>query len=61
LALQGIGWFIRKAIGLATVSLEVKQYEGPPSEDSPADAPHVTHVDIEQTATGGLKGMFLEK
>jgi len=46
LALQGIGWLTRKAIGLATVTLHVKQY---------SDA-GVTHIDIDQTATGGIKG-----
>ncbi|ETS87239.1 hypothetical protein PFICI_01067 [Pestalotiopsis fici W106-1] len=46
LALQGIGYLTRKAIGFATVTLEVKQY----TEEG------VPHVDIEQTATGGLKG-----
>jgi len=46
LALQGIGWFKRKAIGLATVTLHTKQYE----EDG------VVHIDIDQTATGGIKG-----
>ncbi|KAG4427076.1 hypothetical protein IFR05_017441, partial [Cadophora sp. M221] len=46
LALQGIGWWTRKAIGLATVTLHTKQYiEGT-----------ITHIDIEQTATGGVKG-----
>ncbi|EHK98577.1 hypothetical protein M7I_5602 [Glarea lozoyensis 74030] len=46
LALQGIGWWTRKAISLATVTLHVKQYtEG-----------NFTHVDIDQTATGGIKG-----
>jgi hypothetical protein len=37
---------MRKAIGLATVTLHTKQYE----EDG------VTHIDIDQTATGGIKG-----
>jgi len=47
LALQGIGWWTRKAIGLATITLHVKQY---------VDEKGHTHVDIEQTATGGIKG-----
>jgi hypothetical protein len=47
LALQGIGWLTRKAIGLATVYLHVKQY---------TDDAGVVHIDIDQTATGGLKG-----
>lgn len=46
LALQGIGWLTRKGIGLATVTLHVKQY----------DEAGVTHIDIEQSATGGVKG-----
>jgi len=46
LALQGVGWWTRKAIGLATVTLHAKQYtkEG------------TTHIDISQTATGGIQG-----
>ncbi|KAH6660536.1 hypothetical protein BKA67DRAFT_653710 [Truncatella angustata] len=48
LALQGIGWMTRKAIGLATVTLQVKQYT-----DAADGKPH---LDIEQTATGGIKG-----
>jgi hypothetical protein len=47
LALQGIGWLTRKAIGFATVTLHVKQYN---------DDNAVTHIDIDQTATGGIKG-----
>jgi hypothetical protein len=47
LTLQGIGWLTRKAIAFATVTLHCKQYT---SEDG-----H-THIDIEQTATGGIKG-----
>ncbi|KAH8594924.1 hypothetical protein B0O99DRAFT_594973 [Bisporella sp. PMI_857] len=46
LTLQGVGWLTRKAIGLATVTLHVKQYV----EDG------TTHIDIDQTATGGIKG-----
>lgn len=45
--LQGIGWFTRKAIGLATITLDVKQYR---------DDEGVEHIDIVQTATGGIKG-----
>ena len=44
---QGIGWVTRKALGLATVTLRVKQY---------ADDKGVVHIDIDQTATGGIKG-----
>jgi len=49
LALQGIGWLTRRAISWATVTLHVKQYldtENPPQ----------THIDIDQTVTGGIKG-----
>ncbi|CRK33349.1 hypothetical protein BN1708_001037 [Verticillium longisporum] len=55
LALQGIGWMVRKAVGLATLTLHVKQYEGAPKPPSTATDP-VTHIDIDQTATGGVKG-----
>lgn len=37
----------RKAIGIATVTLHVKQYK---------DDAGVVHIDIEQTASGGIKG-----
>lgn len=47
LVLQGVGWILRKAIGLATVTLHIKQY---------TDDAGITHVDIDQTATGGIKG-----
>jgi hypothetical protein len=46
LALQGIGYLTRKAIGLTTVTLHIKQYE----KDG------LVHIDIDQTATGGIKG-----
>jgi len=51
LALQGISWFLRKAIQYATVTLTIKQYE-----ENRDDSTSVTHIDIEQTATGGIKG-----
>lgn len=46
LALQGIGWLKRKAIGLATITLTIseKVVDG------------VTHIDISSTATGGIQG-----
>ncbi|KUI66264.1 hypothetical protein VM1G_01978 [Cytospora mali] len=47
LALQGVGWLTRKAIGLATVTLHTKEY---------VDEQGVTHIDVQQTATGGVKG-----
>jgi len=54
LALQGIGWMTRKMVGLATVTLNTKQYTGPPSP--PGEGAEVTHIEIEQTGTGGMKG-----
>ncbi|MCJ1265475.1 hypothetical protein MMC22_005353 [Lobaria immixta] len=44
--MQGVGWFMRKAIALSTITLSIKQY---------VDDGGVTHIDIEQTATGGIK------
>ncbi|KAI1130760.1 hypothetical protein F5Y10DRAFT_107764 [Nemania abortiva] len=44
LALQGIGWFLRKGIGAAHIVLDVKQYV-----DSETGKPR---IDIEQTASG---------
>ncbi|KAI1376279.1 hypothetical protein F4677DRAFT_419452 [Hypoxylon crocopeplum] len=55
LTLQGVSWFVRKAIGAATVTLDVKQYKGapaPPSESTDL----VTRIDIQQIATAGVKG-----
>ena len=47
LALQGIGWFVRKTIALATITLAIRQY--PDAAD-----PSVMHIDIAQTLTGGI-------
>lgn len=55
LALQGVGWMLRKTIGLATVTLHVKQYTGPPRAPS-TSAEDATHIDVEQTLTGGVQG-----
>ncbi len=55
LALQGISWMTRKLLGMATLTLDVKQWEGPPSPPSEAAGP-ATHIEIAQTLTGGLKG-----
>ncbi|KAI0068315.1 hypothetical protein BV25DRAFT_1846248 [Artomyces pyxidatus] len=44
LRLQGMGWFKRKAIRLATLTLTVRHY----SEEG------VEHIDIDQTLTGGI-------
>jgi hypothetical protein len=46
LSLQGVGWIIRKAISMITVTLVTKQYE----EDGK------THIDIEQPGAAGIKG-----
>ncbi|KAF2705158.1 hypothetical protein K504DRAFT_440126 [Pleomassaria siparia CBS 279.74] len=54
LALQGMGWLMRKAIGLATVTQHLKSWTGPPDDDP--TGPPITHIQIEQTATGGIKG-----
>ncbi|KAI9723172.1 MAG: hypothetical protein M1828_004275 [Chrysothrix sp. TS-e1954] len=47
LSMQGVGWLTRKAIGLATLTLHIKEY---------TDDEGVVHIDIDQTATGGVKG-----
>lgn len=46
---------MRKGIGLATVTLDVKQYTGPPSPPADASGPPVVHIDVKQTATGNIK------
>ncbi|RPA91392.1 hypothetical protein L873DRAFT_1819589 [Choiromyces venosus 120613-1] len=43
---QGVSWLIRKAISIATITLDIKHY----TEEG------VEHIDIEQSATGGIKG-----
>lgn len=47
LRLQGVSWFTRKAISLATITLYVKHYK---------DDNQVEHIDIDQVLTGGIKG-----
>ncbi|KAF2674340.1 hypothetical protein BT63DRAFT_419635 [Microthyrium microscopicum] len=47
LQLQGIGWIIRKAIGMMTVTLIVKQY---------TDEEGIEHIDIVQPGAAGIKG-----
>ncbi|KAI9850731.1 MAG: hypothetical protein M1830_006964 [Pleopsidium flavum] len=49
LQMQGVNWFLRRAISLATITLTITQYTSP-------DPPHSTHIDIAQTATGGISG-----
>lgn len=46
---------MRKAIGAATVTLQVKQYQGAPTAPSTSAEP-VTRIDIQQIATAGVKG-----
>jgi len=47
LRLQGLSWFTRRAIGLATLTLYVKHYK---------DDQGVEHIDIDQRLTGGIAG-----
>lgn len=59
LALQGVGFITRKAINAATITLHATQMEAPATEalEPIADPTEkVTHVNIDQTITGGLKG-----
>ncbi|EGS18734.1 uncharacterized protein CTHT_0053430 [Thermochaetoides thermophila DSM 1495] len=56
LQLQSVGWMTRKIIGLATLTLHVKQFVAPPSPPADPANPPVTHIEIEQTGTGGMKG-----
>ncbi|KIH91761.1 hypothetical protein SPBR_01978 [Sporothrix brasiliensis 5110] len=62
LSLQGIGFLVRKAISAGTITLHVSQIQAPPSEPSEdpiegsAKTENVTHINIDQTMTGGIKG-----
>jgi len=47
LILQGVPWWKRKAIGLATLTLAINHYK---------DDAGVEHIDIDQTLTGGIPG-----
>ncbi|KAH7408443.1 hypothetical protein DE146DRAFT_374965 [Phaeosphaeria sp. MPI-PUGE-AT-0046c] len=51
LALQGVGWLTRKAIGMATVTQHLKQ-----SPTTGEDGQPTTQIDVEQFATAGVKG-----
>ncbi|KAF1839967.1 uncharacterized protein K460DRAFT_297364 [Cucurbitaria berberidis CBS 394.84] len=51
LALQGIGWLTRKALGAATVYQHLSQ-----SPTTGEDGQPTTQIDIDQAVTGGLKG-----
>ncbi|KAF1997437.1 hypothetical protein P154DRAFT_555743 [Amniculicola lignicola CBS 123094] len=54
-AIQGINWFTRKGIGLATVTLHISTSTTPPSSTSPSTEP-TPSITIDQFATGGIKG-----
>jgi len=47
LELQGISWFMRKAIQMSSISLSVKHYK---------DDAGVERIDIDQTLSGGISG-----
>ena len=47
LELQGVGWLTRKAIAMATVTLNITHYK---------DDSAVEHIDIDQVLTGGIPG-----
>ncbi|KAI4138678.1 MAG: hypothetical protein LQ341_004557 [Variospora aurantia] len=45
LQMQGVGWFLRHAIALATITLTISEYV----QDN------LTHIDIHQVATGNIQ------
>ncbi|KAF6240176.1 hypothetical protein HO173_001786 [Letharia columbiana] len=47
LQMQGVSWFLRKAISYATITLTINQYVDDTAEK-------YTHIDIAQVATGGV-------
>ncbi|KAJ5905367.1 uncharacterized protein N7473_002283 [Penicillium subrubescens] len=49
LALQGMSWFLRKALPYATVTLHVSEY-------ADSTNPQVYHIDVDQVITGGITG-----
>ncbi|KAF7715394.1 Uncharacterized protein PECH_002805 [Penicillium ucsense] len=49
LSLQGMSWFLRKALPYATVTLHVNEY-------ADSTNPQVYHIDIDQVITGGIQG-----
>lgn len=51
LSVQGIGYLTRAGIGLATITIDVKVYEAPPTPPNTSTEP-VTHIDIVQSASG---------
>jgi hypothetical protein len=44
---QGVGWLIRKAIGMMNVQVQAKSYQ---------DSQGIWHIDIEQPGAAGIKG-----
>ncbi|KAJ5138420.1 uncharacterized protein N7515_003268 [Penicillium bovifimosum] len=48
LALQGMGWIMRKTLSLATVTIHIHQYQD-------KENPSVTAIDAQQVITGGIK------
>ena len=50
--LQGIGYLVRKGISLASISLDINEYEAPPTAPNTSSTDIVTHIDIEQSASG---------
>ncbi|KAH6619558.1 hypothetical protein B0J18DRAFT_248045 [Chaetomium sp. MPI-SDFR-AT-0129] len=56
LALQGVSWVARKAVSVASLTLVVNQFVAPPSPPAEPSATPVTHIVIDQTGTGGMKG-----
>ncbi|KAM7206594.1 hypothetical protein V8F33_000237 [Rhypophila sp. PSN 637] len=56
LALQGIGWLTRKAVGAATFTLDVKHFNAPPAPPADPSSGPVSHIEIDQLGTGGIKG-----
>ena len=48
-----MGWVMRKAVNLASVTQDLRSYTSPP-EDNPSGAP-VTHIDFDNNAAG-MKG-----
>lgn len=53
LALQGVGWFLRKAIKAASLTLSIRHYTD--------DDDDTEHIDIDQTLTGGIPGSSEER
>lgn len=49
--LQDIGYLVRKGIGLATITLDINQYEASPKPPN-SSTENFTRVDIEQSASG---------